>query len=182
VLFAKAGVDAGHAAAVLDPYHHGIGAGRHIPPWPWPPDTAIVRYLYSTLRLGAAEVVDRLHVDFDQLKAMLRQARVPLRHEQGEEPPTHRWQLDLGELKKLYLDEEWSISAISAYLGVSTAVLYRAMHRHHLPMGPLGHGPKRVRYDDLVADSRILEALTEAGVPLAEADPRSGNARSRRRC
>ena len=124
-----------------------------------------------TLRIGLAEIADRLHVGFDDLKELLVDESVELRHEQDELPAERRWKLDPTELERLYVDKDWTVSAIAAHLGVNRGLIYRALHRHHLPVAAGGGGDKRVRFDELVADRRVQRALASAGVPLAGTDP-----------
>lgn len=146
------------AAAVLDPRHHGTGARRDIPAWPWPPDPALLRYLYVTLDLGLVEIANRLRVRHDLSRSAIRAAGIPLRHEQTTHAANRRWKFDPEELRRLSVVEDRTAAEIAAYLGVSEAVTQRALHRYHLPTAGRGGEEKRVRYDDLLK-KRTLQAL-----------------------
>jgi transposase len=166
-----AGVTPEHAAAVLDPRHHGTGARRDIPAWPWPPDPALLRHLYEILDLGLVEIANRLRVKHEQTRSALRAAGIQLRHEQPTHTANRRWQFDSDELYRLSVIEDRTASQIAAHLGVSEAVALRALHRHHMPIAPHRGGDKRVRYDDLLKDKRAMQALDTHGIPLAGVDP-----------
>ncbi|MGH3369888.1 MAG: hypothetical protein ACRDPR_07785, partial [Nocardioidaceae bacterium] len=167
----RAGVSAAHAGAVLDPRHLGVGAARGLPPWPWPPGPPLLRHLYRSLGIGLVECADRLRCDVDDLKGLFATVGIALRR-LDEPQPTKRWRLDPAELQELYVEQGRSVDNIAEHIGVNSALVYRALHRHHLPVATnRARGDVRVRYDELLGDSRVREALAAAGLTPAGIDP-----------
>jgi hypothetical protein len=163
-----------HAAVVCDPRHLGIGRRRGIPTWPWPPDPAVLDHLYTGLQLGLVEISNRLRVSYEPLRDAVHAAGIPLRHEAERLEGTRRWRLDIDELRRLYLELNWSSARTAAHLGVSEALILRVLHRHHLPVTIAGgRSDQRVRYDDLLANPRVADALTAARMAPAPVDPPS---------
>lgn len=165
-------VSAEHAAAVLEPQHLGVGAARGLPAWPWPPSPSLLRYLYHSLGIGLVECADRLRCDVDDLKAVFRVSGIDTRR-LDEPERSRRWRLDPEELHDLYAEQGLTVEQIAEDIGVSRALIYRTLHRHHLPVVPTsGRGDRpRVRYDELLADTRVRHALASAGVAAAGVDP-----------
>lgn len=166
----RAGVSPDHAASVLDPRHLGVGAASGLTPWPWPPGPALLRHVYETLDIGLVELSDRLRCDIEELKNRLVSVGVRLRRPDDPHPST-RWRLDPVELRQLYVERGRTVPEIAEHLGVSRAVVYRALHRFHLPVVPGTGGEPRVRFDVPAGDPRVLSAMRAAGVALAGADP-----------
>jgi DNA-binding CsgD family transcriptional regulator len=168
----REGISPAHAATVFDPRHRGIGHRSGIPAWPWPPDPAVLDHLYRDLGLGLVEIANRLRVAYQPVREAVRAAGIPLRHEADHVEGTRRWRFDLGELRRLYVEQSWSSARVAAHLGVSEAVILRVLHRHHMPVTVIGgRGERRVRYDELLAHHRVLDALTAAGLSAAPPDP-----------
>ena len=164
------GISARHAARVLEHRHLGIGAGTGLPVWPWPPGPALVEYLYRTLDLGVVECADRLRCRVDELKDVIVSCGLPLRTT-DEFRDSDRWRLDPEELRLMYLEQGMRVDDIAATLGSSSTLVYRAMHRYHLPVARHSGQEPRVRYDELLADSRVRGALAAAGIEPAGVDP-----------
>lgn len=166
----SSGISAPHVGRVLEHRHLGTGAGTGLPAWPWPPGQALVEYLYRTLGLGVVECADRLRCKVDDLKDLIVGYGMPLR-DTDEFRDSDRWRLDPQELRSMYLDQGMRVDDIAAILGSSNILVYRAMHRYHLPVARYTGQEPRVRYDDLMADSRVAEALAAAGIEPPGVDP-----------
>lgn len=163
-------VSAEHAGRVIEPRHLGLGAGRGLAQWPWPPGPALVEYLYRTLDIGAVECADRLRCGVEEFNELVVSYGLQLRTT-DEFSESDRWRLDPEELRFMYVDQGARVEDIAAVLGVDANLIYRAMHRNHLPVSRYSGEKPRVRYDELLANPQVVETLAAVGIEPAGIDP-----------
>jgi len=89
----------------------------------------------------------------------------------GPRPPSgggHAVELDPTELRRLYVDEQWSARQIGDHLGVDGAIVTFALHSHRIPVGR-GNGAQAdavVLLDTLYADPAVIAVLERHRIPL----------------
>ena len=81
----------------------------------------------------------------------------------------HGDELDPRELRRLYVDEQWSARQIGDHSGVDTAIVTFALHSHRIPVRRTGKGSQDdavVLLDALYADPAVVAVLERHRVPL----------------
>jgi len=90
----------------------------------------------------------------------------------GPRPPSgggHAVELDPTELRRLYVDEQWSARQIGDHLGVDGAIVTFALHSHRIPVRRGGNGAQAdavVLLDTLYADPAVIAVLERHRIPL----------------
>jgi hypothetical protein len=128
---------------------------------------AVLRELYEGCQLSIKEVALLCACSPPTIAKRLRNYEIEIR---SKSKPYKRGDFDVEELRELS-NKGMVAAQIADHFDVSTTAVLRVMHRHHLPVHRKGSIKTRIRFDELVADTRILQALHDSGVPLAQADP-----------
>ncbi len=130
----------------------------------------ILRYLYIDRQMSSVDIGRRLGISDRLVRSRLKMWGIETRT-RGQFNRFDRGDVDLDDLRPLYIDKEWAASSVGDELGVSGNIVLRSAHTSGLPVRAGGsHRPSEVfdivLIEALYDDTEVSRVLVRYGVPI----------------